>query len=267
MGAKYDFDYEEFEEVSADAKDFITRLLRKNANKRMNAAACLEHSWLKEKLMRRKTARIKVTNLRKFLARRKVQNIGRALKVINVLKTAARQSRGSLEGSLDSESFESEDDNSDSRSFSTMTDSEAFSSKDENEHDLESIMNEALADNEESSTNKSNSELENQNESLVGSVNSSSDTSDVENCIKDNQVKRVNFDSGENKIRNYHQSTSDEHSEDEEFIAAFNESQDEINEELPKFKKDNKNPGLRRTASRAAPGTVKRLMARFENNS
>merc|ERR1711915_251196 len=226
-----------------------------------------EHSWLKEKLMRRKTARIKVTNLRKFLARRKVQNIGRALKVINVLKTAARQSRGSLEGSLDSESFESKDDNSDSRSFSTRTDSGAFSSKHENEHDLESIMNEALAENEESSTNKSNSELENQDESLVGSVNSSSDTSDDENSIKDNQVKRVNFDSGENEIRNYHQSTSDEHSEDEEFITAFNESQDEINEELPKFKKDNKSPGLRRTASRAAPGTVKWLMARFENNS
>merc|ERR1711915_1171209 len=157
--------------------------------------------------------------------------------------------------------------NSDSRSFSTRTESGAFSSKHENKHDLELIMNEALAENEESSINKSNSELENQDESLVGSVNSSSDTSDDENCIKDNQIKRVNFDSGENEIRNYHQSTSDEHSEDEEFIAAFNESQDEINEELPKFKKDNKSPGLRRTASRAAPGTVKRLMARFENNS
>ena len=74
-------------------QDFITRLLRKSPSRRMTAAACLEHSWLKEKLMRRKTARIKVTNLRKFLARRKVQNIGRALKVINVFKGAARESR------------------------------------------------------------------------------------------------------------------------------------------------------------------------------
>merc|ERR1719341_1741079 len=101
--AKYDFDYEEFEEVSADAKDFITRLLRKSPTRRMTAAACLDHSWLKEKLMRRKTARIKVTNLRRFLARRKVQNIGRALRVINVLKGAARDSRSSSEGILDSE--------------------------------------------------------------------------------------------------------------------------------------------------------------------
>ena len=59
----------------------------------MTAAACLEHSWLKEKLMRRKTARIKVINLRRFLARRKVQNILRALRIINVFKGAARDSR------------------------------------------------------------------------------------------------------------------------------------------------------------------------------
>merc|ERR1711936_269907 len=59
-------------------------------------------SWLKDKLMSKKTTRIKVTNLKKFLARRKVQNIGRALKVINVFKGAARESRSSSEGILDS---------------------------------------------------------------------------------------------------------------------------------------------------------------------
>ena len=67
--------------------------------------------------MRRKSARIKVTNMRKFLARRKVQNIGRALRVIIVFKGAARDSRyvesslfyptkpprSSSEGLLDSE--------------------------------------------------------------------------------------------------------------------------------------------------------------------
>ena len=120
-----------------------------------------------------------------------------------------------------------------------------------------------MAEKEESSTNKRDSELKN----LIGSSQPSSYTLKDENSLKDKQVRRVNFDSEENKIRNYHQSTSEEHSEDDEFITAFNESQDEFNEELPKFKIDNKSPGLRRTASRAAPGTVKRLMARFENNS
>ena len=36
--AKYDFDYEEFDSVSAEAKDFISRLLRKRADDRMNSA-------------------------------------------------------------------------------------------------------------------------------------------------------------------------------------------------------------------------------------
>ena len=59
----------------------------------MTAAACLENNWLKEKLMRSKTARINVANLRKFLARRKVQNVAKALKVINVFKSGAKKSR------------------------------------------------------------------------------------------------------------------------------------------------------------------------------
>ena len=43
--------------------------------------------------MRSKTARINVANLRKFLARRKVQHVAKALKVINVFKSGAKESR------------------------------------------------------------------------------------------------------------------------------------------------------------------------------
>merc|ERR1719228_1338188 len=148
--AKYDFDYEEFDEVSPDAKDFITRLLRKNPSRRMTATACLEHSWLKEKLMRKKTTRIKVTNLKKFLARRKVQNIGRALRVINVFKGAARESRSSSEGLLDSEG------------------NNADFGADNNSVDLETILKEAedeveetIADLEESKEEEDDSTEEN----------------------------------------------------------------------------------------------------------
>jgi hypothetical protein len=56
----------------------------------MTAAASLEHSWLKEKLMRTK---INVANLRTFLARRKVQNVDKALKILNVFKSGAKESR------------------------------------------------------------------------------------------------------------------------------------------------------------------------------
>jgi len=91
--AKYDFDYEEFDNVSPDAKDFICRLLRKRSENRMSAAECLEHTWLEEKEMENKTARISIENLRKFLARRKLKNVGRVLRAINVFKETARDSR------------------------------------------------------------------------------------------------------------------------------------------------------------------------------
>ena len=38
LRAKYDFDYEEFDSVSPEAKDFISRLLRKRSEDRINSA-------------------------------------------------------------------------------------------------------------------------------------------------------------------------------------------------------------------------------------
>lgn len=239
--AKYDFDYEEFEEVTADAKDFITRLLRKSPSRRMTAAACLEHSWLKEKLMRRKTARIKVTNLRKFLARRKVQNIGRALKVINVFKGAARESRSSSEGILDSR------------------DSTVDITNDKEYVDLETILNEETG-------------IEDEKEGSIDNINETSDEDvftkhDISNIEKDLPVRRVNFDSAENTIENFNQAPDDSSDEDD-FIAAYNESEDKFDEVIRDTKKEPpKGFNLRRTKSRAAPGTVKKLLARFENNN
>jgi len=239
--AKYDFDYEEFEEVSADAKDFITRLLRKTPARRMTAAACLEHSWLKEKLMRRKTARIKVTNLRKFLARRKVQNIGRALKVINVFKGAARESRSSSEGILDTEE--------------STADIENY-----NEYvDLKEILDEGAGI--EDDIEESNDNI---NETSDNDAFTKHEISDLE---KDLPVRRVNFDSAENTIENYNQAP-DDISDDDDFIAAYNESEDKFDEVIRESRKEpTKGFNLRRTKSRAAPGTVKKLLARFENNN
>lgn len=93
--AKYDFDFEEFDSITAEAKDFITRLLRRIPGKRMTAGTALQHDWLKERTRRRKTCRIKIENLRKFLNRRKMQRIGKALVAISAFKEAARTSIGS----------------------------------------------------------------------------------------------------------------------------------------------------------------------------
>jgi len=91
--AKYDFDYEEFDNVSPEAKDFISRLLRKKSENRMSAAECLDHSWLEENQIENKTTKIRIENLRKFLARRKLKNVGRVLRAINVFRETARESR------------------------------------------------------------------------------------------------------------------------------------------------------------------------------
>ena len=77
--------------MSASAKDLISRLLRRKPHQRLTASQCLEHEWLQEKLMRKKTLRIPCSNLRKFLARRKVQNVQCALRVINAMKGAVRE--------------------------------------------------------------------------------------------------------------------------------------------------------------------------------
>ena len=48
---------------------------------------------MEEKEISNKTAKIKIENLRIFLARRKLKNVGRVLRAINVFKETARDSR------------------------------------------------------------------------------------------------------------------------------------------------------------------------------
>ncbi|XP_022194515.2 probable serine/threonine-protein kinase nek3 isoform X2 [Nilaparvata lugens] len=47
--AQYDFDDDAFDDISQDAKDFISKLLMKNREQRMSASDCLLHSWLRRK--------------------------------------------------------------------------------------------------------------------------------------------------------------------------------------------------------------------------
>ena len=72
----------------------------------MSAAECLEHSWLEEKEMASKTSKIKIENLRIFLARRKLKNVGRVLRAIIVFKETARDSRSRSQEASSEESEE-----------------------------------------------------------------------------------------------------------------------------------------------------------------
>ena len=46
--ARYEFFENEWKNISADAKDIITRLLVVDPNKRMTMTELLEHTWVKE---------------------------------------------------------------------------------------------------------------------------------------------------------------------------------------------------------------------------
>ena len=63
----------------------------------MSAVDCTKHPWISETDAAKKSGKIKIENLRKFLARRKVQNVGKVLKAINVFKVSARDSESRLE--------------------------------------------------------------------------------------------------------------------------------------------------------------------------
>jgi len=90
---RYTFDLDVFDNVSAYAKDLISRLLRVNPMSRLTANKCLEHRWLSETCFQLHTTRISISNLKKYLSKRKVQNVRKALRVINVLKGNVRESR------------------------------------------------------------------------------------------------------------------------------------------------------------------------------
>ncbi|RZF45815.1 hypothetical protein LSTR_LSTR011774 [Laodelphax striatellus] len=47
--AQYDFDDDAFDDISDDAKDFISKLLMKNREQRLSASECLLHPWLRRK--------------------------------------------------------------------------------------------------------------------------------------------------------------------------------------------------------------------------
>ena len=48
--ATWDFNAEEFDSISKEAKDFISKLLVKDPRKRMSSADCLDHQWLRVSL-------------------------------------------------------------------------------------------------------------------------------------------------------------------------------------------------------------------------
>jgi len=101
-----DFDDEVFDEVSEDAKDFIEFLLQPKEKQRPSCKECLAHKWLQKSVEEEKEQK-KLSNarknLRKFIARRRLQRSMTAVRAIARLsismKRASMESNSSSRGS------------------------------------------------------------------------------------------------------------------------------------------------------------------------
>ncbi|NXR93625.1 MYLK3 kinase, partial [Hypocryptadius cinnamomeus] len=74
VNCSWDFDAEAFEQLSEDAKDFISRLLVKEKSCRMSATQCLKHQWLSDLPAKAQKCKLRLKSqllLQSYMAHRK----------------------------------------------------------------------------------------------------------------------------------------------------------------------------------------------------
>ncbi|XP_040340652.1 myosin light chain kinase, smooth muscle isoform X5 [Herpailurus yagouaroundi] len=116
--ATWDFDDEAFDEISDDAKDFISNLLKKDMKNRLNCTECLQHPWLMKDTKNMEAKKLSKDRMKKYMARRKWQKTGNAVRAIGRLSSMAmisglsgrKSSTGSPTSPLNAEKLESEED-------------------------------------------------------------------------------------------------------------------------------------------------------------
>ncbi|XP_058051190.1 myosin light chain kinase, smooth muscle isoform X2 [Ahaetulla prasina] len=87
--ATWDFDDEAFDEISDDAKDFISNLLKKDMRDRLNCTQCLQHPWLQKDTKHMEAKKLSKDRMKKYMARRKWQKTGNAVRAIGRLSSMA----------------------------------------------------------------------------------------------------------------------------------------------------------------------------------
>ncbi|XP_033842327.1 myosin light chain kinase, smooth muscle [Periophthalmus magnuspinnatus] len=87
--ATWDFEDEAFDEISDNAKDFITNLLKKDMKTRLTCAQCYEHPWLKQDTNTMKAKKLSKERMKKYILRRKWQKTGHAVRAIGRLSSMA----------------------------------------------------------------------------------------------------------------------------------------------------------------------------------
>ncbi|KAG8184111.1 hypothetical protein JTE90_008897 [Oedothorax gibbosus] len=89
-----DFDDEAFDEISQEAKLFISQLLVKQVKKRLSAEECLKHPWLATGGAEQKRP-LSTEKLKRFIIRRKWQKSGTAIRALGRMVSLSRSSLGS----------------------------------------------------------------------------------------------------------------------------------------------------------------------------
>ncbi|KAM6461571.1 myosin light chain kinase, smooth muscle isoform 3-T3 [Liasis olivaceus] len=116
--ATWDFDDEAFDEISDDAKNFISNLLKKDMKDRLDCTQCLQHPWLKKDTKHMEAKKLSKDRMKKYMARRKWQKTGNAVRAIGRLSSMAmisglsgrKSSSSSPTSPVNAEKIEVEDD-------------------------------------------------------------------------------------------------------------------------------------------------------------
>ncbi|XP_061083193.1 myosin light chain kinase, smooth muscle [Conger conger] len=87
--ATWDFEDEAFDEISDEAKDFISNLLKKDMRARLTCAQCFQHKWLKQDTNNMEAKKLSKERMKKYILRRKWQKTGHAVRAIGRLSSMA----------------------------------------------------------------------------------------------------------------------------------------------------------------------------------
>ncbi|XP_051998180.1 myosin light chain kinase, smooth muscle-like isoform X3 [Xyrauchen texanus] len=87
--ATWDFEDEAFDEISEEAKDFISNLLKKDMKARLTCDQCYQHPWLKQDTTNMEAKKLSKERMKKYILRRKWQKTGHAVRAIGRLSNMA----------------------------------------------------------------------------------------------------------------------------------------------------------------------------------
>uniref|UniRef100_A0A8C1PXY6 Myosin light chain kinase, smooth muscle n=1 Tax=Cyprinus carpio TaxID=7962 RepID=A0A8C1PXY6_CYPCA len=87
--ATWDFEDEAFDEISDEAKDFISNLLKKDMKARLTCDQCFQHPWLKQDTTNMEAKKLSKERMKKYILRRKWQKTGHAVRAIGRLSNMA----------------------------------------------------------------------------------------------------------------------------------------------------------------------------------